>query len=84
MDLGRLGMDVVDKGFLASFKIDVPETDERELEQDVKAYLEARDIKIPRTLRYSYNSKYGSLLIIPTLAGKLLAAQYLALPLNAH
>ena len=78
MDLGRLGLDVVDEGFLASFKIVVPDSDESELEQDVKAYLEKRGLKIPRTLRYSYNSKYSSLLIIPALAGKLFAAQYLA------
>lgn len=71
-------MRFADEGFLASFKIEFPISDKPLLARDISAYLSDKGITFPDSLKYSYNSKYNSLVIIPRQAGKANAAKYIA------
>ena len=69
---------IVDEGFIASFRITFPPEDSQAIEQDKETYLRSKGILLPESLKYSYNSTYRSLAVLPKQAGKANAVNFLA------
>lgn len=76
MDLASTGISTTDEGFLASFKVVLPADGKDLVFSEVVPYLKSKGIEIPSSLKFSYNSKYNSLVIVPATAGKVNAAKY--------
>ena len=68
---------VVDDGFMASFKVELPFRIEESTPDDIRKYLAGKGVNIPSDLKISVNTKYDSVAVIPKLAGKAQAADYL-------
>ncbi len=68
---------VIDEGFIASFKVELPRDKPLASVADVTSYLSENGVEVPNSIRYSFNSQYNSLVFSSGLAGKANAARYL-------